>query len=378
MNKRTVLAYVITGFLFLLVPSSAAPDNDALLAAKITAATEKWLALLSSDQRFDAVRPYSDERPDWHFIPRPQRKGVSLQNMTVPQRKAAFDILRLLTSSSGYDKARMTMKQQGYLKKKLNQNPPHCCGKYGTQCSQWDPTKPKSQQTPGCPSLYDEQFYFVSLFGLPSAMGNWGLSFEGHHLSLNYTFDGGKIIGSTPTAFGSDPAIMMSSDYPPIPKGTRLLTDIDDLGMDLMNALTPDQKKITASTMPYTSNLWDAGGPQPLGAYPPWGLAASAMNDDQKKILHRLIGKFADDNPAEIAASRLSEANADFDNLHFAFFGTPQPGKPRQYRIQGTSIIIELSNSQPDPLGNPCNHIHSTWRNLKGDFGTPNLIYPSH
>src|SRR4051794_26972156 len=272
---KKVFALAIAGSLLFLgggsMPSHASPQIDAQLSAQIAAATEKWIAMLNDQQRFDAVRPFSDERGDWTFIPRPQRKGVSFEMMTPAQRAAATEILKLLTSPAGFQDAQMIMKQQGYLKAKSNENPPQCCGRFGVQCSEWDPSKPKSQQSPGCPSLYDPSWYFISVFSLPSNTGEWGLSFEGHHVSLNYTFNGGKITGSTPTAFGSNPAIMMSSDYAPIPKGTRLLTEEDDVAMALMNSFNAEQRKAATMTVPYTSNLWDAGGPQPLGAYPPWG-----------------------------------------------------------------------------------------------------------
>src|SRR5205085_10657709 len=94
-------------------------------------------------------------------------------------------------------------------------------------------------------------------------------------------------------------------------------------------------------------------------------------------LLHRIVELYANVNPPQIAAERIADADSDFDHLHFAYFGTPQAGQSRQYRVQGTTLLIEFSNSQPDPLGNPSNHIHSTFRNLKGDFGTPNLVYPS-
>jgi hypothetical protein len=31
--------------------------------------------------------------------------------------------------------------------------------------------------------------------------------------------------------------------------------------------------------------------------------------------------------------------------------------------------VIEYLNEQRDSAGNPANHIHSAWRNIKGDFG---------
>ena len=46
-------------------------------------------------------------------------------------------------------------------------------------------------------------------------------------------------------------------------------------------------------------------------------------------------------------------------------------GEGRYYCIQGPSFQIEFVNVQPDSAGNPANHIHSVWRDLRGDFAIP-------
>jgi len=35
----------------------------------------------------------------------------------------------------------------------------------------------------------------------------------------------------------------------------------------------------------------------------------------------------------------------------------------------GPSLLIEFTNEQDDSDKNPANHVHSVWRNPKGDFG---------
>ena len=55
---------------------------------------------------------------------------------------------------------------------------------------------------------------------------------------------------------------------------------------------------------------------------------------------------------------------AGFDKLHFAWLGGPDRGQPHYYRIQGSSFLIEYDNTQGS-----ANHIHSVWREFKGDWG---------
>ena len=61
--------------------------------------------------------------------------------------------------------------------------------------------------------------------------------------------------------------------------------------------------------------------------------------------------------------------DAGLDKVHFAYTGGANPGQPHTYRVQGPTFVIEFLNAQADSAGNPANHIHSCWRELKGDFG---------
>ena len=57
--------------------------------------------------------------------------------------------------------------------------------------------------------------------------------------------------------------------------------------------------------------------------------------------------------------------------VHFAWAGADKPGIGHYYRIQGPTFLIEFVNTQPDSAGNPANHIHSVWRDMRGDFALP-------
>ena len=109
--------------------------------------------------------------------------------------------------------------------------------------------------------------------------------------------------------------------------------------------------------------------PQPPHA-PPVGIAASDLTDAQKKTLWTLLETYNGNMAALIAAARLAEIKAaGVDHVYFAWAGGTQPGTGHYYRVQGPSFVLELVNVQTDPAGNPANHIHSVWRNMKGDFG---------
>ena len=76
--------------------------------------------------------------------------------------------------------------------------------------------------------------------------------------------------------------------------------------------------------------------------------------------------------PAEVATERLSAIEqAGFEKVYFAWMGAEKPGIGHYYKIQGPTFLIEFVNTQADAAGNPANHIHCLWRDMRGDFGIP-------
>jgi hypothetical protein len=55
----------------------------------------------------------------------------------------------------------------------------------------------------------------------------------------------------------------------------------------------------------------------------------------------------------------------DLDDLRFAWAGSTTPGRGHYYAIRGTSFLVEYDNTQ-----NGANHVHSVWRDTRGDWGT--------
>jgi hypothetical protein len=41
------------------------------------------------------------------------------------------------------------------------------------------------------------------------------------------------------------------------------------------------------------------------------------------------------------------------------------------YRVEGPTFQIEFVNFEKDAAGNPANHIHFLWRDVRGGFATP-------
>ena len=210
------------------------------------------------------------------------------------------------------------------------------------------------------------KYQFVRSLLSKSKADRWGWRVEGHHLSLNFTVDRGKVLAATPAFFGANPAAVKAGPK----KGLRTLPEAENLAKELFASLDEDQKQIAFHKDPFPE-IEQAVTKPTRGYDRPPGLAAGKMKANQKETLKKLIEGYAGRMPPEVAARQLSDIQeAGLDKVHFAFQqAADKRGQPYTYRVQGPTFVIEFLNEQRDSAGNPANHIHSSWRNIKGDFG---------
>jgi hypothetical protein len=300
-------------------------------AALMSESAQHFLASLTPEQRGRAVFRFEDnERFDWHFIPR-ERKGLPLRDMTPTQRHLAQALLASSLSQTGYVKATTIMSLEDVLRILENDN--------------------GERRNP-------EKYYF-SIFGEPGEKSAWAFRVEGHHISQNFTAVNGQIIAG-PSFFGANPAEVRQGPR----KGLRALAAEEDLGRELLEALTADQKKIAiVDATAYPDILTAASRKAALNGQPS-GLAVAKMSAQQRGMLEALVSEYVHDVPDDIAQSRADEARRDADKLYFAWAGVERKGGPHYYRVQGPSFLIEYDNTQND-----ANHIHSVWRDFENDFG---------
>jgi hypothetical protein len=323
----------------------------------LVSAAQSFVASLTAEQKKQAIFDYdSEERFSWEFVPlqdpktrKYTRRGLPLEEMTAEQKKAALALVKSGTSTTGYDTATTIMSLEAIL---------------------------REQEANKGAMVRNPEWYFFTIFGTPSRTGKWGWRVEGHHLSINFTMEGTQVVASTPCFFGANPAQVKGGPD----KGKRILPEAEDHARDLFKSLDEDQKKIA-----YHSKSFDEPGENPKvkGAkqeYRPRtktprvgnavGLAASKMTKEQKATMYKLVKSYSDRLAPDVAALEWKQVKeGGFENIHFAFSGSPEPGKGYTYRVQGPRFVIEFLNVQNDSAGNPNNHIHSCWRRIKGDFG---------
>jgi hypothetical protein len=295
-------------------------------------------ATLSDKQLAQVSFAFDDaERLNWHFIPR-ERKGLPLRDLEGPALAAAHALVASGLSKPGYEQALSVMSLEEIL--------------YLLEGG--ERSERRERRHPGK--------YYLSLFGTPSESGRWGWRVEGHHLSLNYTLDQGRVISSTPEFFGANPAFIDAGPQ----RSIRVLGTEEDLARQILKLCTADQKKLAHLDTKAPDDLRGANTPQP-DATPAVGLPASKMSADQKELLTKLIGEYLNNMPPDVAAHRRDALNrAGPEAIHFAWWGDTERNQRHYYRVQGPTFLIEYNNTQ-----NSANHVHSYWRDLSGDFGVP-------
>jgi hypothetical protein len=310
---------------------------------KMAAAAQQFLASLTPEQKAKATFPFEDqERFNWHFVPlenrakrEPTRKGLRLEEMKAEQKKAALDLLRAALTDNGFQTATTIMSLEAIL----------------------------HELEKGSGPTRNPEWYFVSIFGEPSKSSQWGWRIEGHHLSLNFTLNNGKVTSATPLLYGANPATVMGGPR----QGLRTLADIEDLPKELFKSLDDAQQQVARQQKPFPEIQAQNKLPN---VSTPVGLSAAKMTDKQRGLLLKLLEAYTDRMPTEVGATELMRLKeAGIDKIHFGYNGGLERGQPHTYRIQGPTFVVEFLNAQADGAKNPANHIHSCWRSLTNDFG---------
>ena len=302
-------------------------------ARRMTEAATRFLETLDAEREALASFPFdSDVRQDWHYVPR-SRVGLPRGRMDGTQLESAHALMASGLSAVGARKAEQIIRHESIL------------GRIEGDSAQF---------------LRDPGLYFFNIFGRPGADDSWGWRVEGHHLSLNYTFDGGELQSPTPSFFGANPA-----EVPDGPeKGLRILETEEELGRDLFMSLNEEHR---ARAVVYADAPRDmiTRADREVALGDPVGLPASAMTADQRDKLMTLVRVYLDKNSEELRARALRKIEAEgVDGIFFAWAGGEQRRQGHYYRLHGPSFFVEYDNVQND-----ANHIHSVWRDIDCDFG---------
>lgn len=306
----------------------------------ISQTAQNFINSLDAPQQKKAVYSnVSEERFNWHFFPKNDRKGIPIGELNETQKKAAFELIRTCFSEEGAQKVHDVIALEAILK---------ALEKRGPNDTYRDAGK----------------YYFI-IFGKPGNNAAWGWRIEGHHLSFSFTAKNNKIISGTPGFIGANPAVVPDGPH----KGKVALREETEKGFELLNSLSKEQlsqalisEKAFPDIVTFVSRR----------AYieKPGGILYAALNKEQQEKLLALVEVYVRRYTKLFADVMLNEIRtAGLEKLQFAWAGSLKPGAGHYYRIQGPTIIIEYDNTQHN-----ANHIHSVLRDLKLDFGGDELL----
>lgn len=299
----------------------------------LTGKANHFLGLLDESQVAKARYEFGDdERFNWHFVPR-ERNGLSFNDLNEKQRQAGLALLKASLSEQGYQKANNIMALENILREVENR--------------------------PADDKYRDPLNYSITIFGNPDEKNIWGWRLEGHHISINFSSADGSIVSSTPTFWGSNPAIVRSGKY----SGRQILKQETDLGFTLVNSLNTDQMKVAVIASKAPAEII-TGNQRKADLLELKGLAFNDMNEPQKKLFMQLLNVYVKNYQLGFSKRLMDKIQkAGIENLSFAWAGSLQPGAGHYYRIQGPMLLIEYDNTQ-----NNANHVHTVVRDLTNDF----------
>ena len=219
---------------------------------------------------------------------------------------------------------------------------------------------------------YGEWKYWISIMGEPSATEPWGWQLDGHHLNLNYFVLGDQVV-MTPAFWGSEPAVATSGKF----AGTAILEDEQTRGLDMVRALTPEQRADAILNTAKTGNniLAQAFSDNLMLDYA--GVRVLSFTENQRQQLLALVELYVGNMRTPHARVRMSEVESHLDDTYFAWIGDTQDDSVYYYRVHSPVILIEFDHETPVglrhlyPSGVPYReHIHSVVRTPNAnDYG---------
>jgi len=314
---------LVLASILLLFTTGTAVAHDP--AEDMLSAVNDFMSSLDEAQKKQLSFQFDDElRKDWQFIPM-ERKGLGLKQMKPHQCQLGMVLVQSALSHRGFAATTKIMALEQVLHEMENGS------------ARRDPAK-----------------YHFFVFGVPAADKTWGWRIEGHHLSISFTVVDGASPGTVPEG------VVMA--------GMRALGEEEELGRSLVKQLSIDQKKIAILEGKVPRDVINGPGRE-AEPVTPKGIAAKKMTEPQRKLLRKLISTYLGKFRVELADADWKKIEeAGFDEVHFAWAGQIQPGKPHYYRVQGPTFIFEYDNVQ-----NKANHVHVVWRDFKNDFGEDHL-----
>ena len=300
-------------------------------------AANDFLTTLTTSQEKIAHLSFNDSsRVHWDNLPFElvTRKGIQIKDLADSQRIIVHRLLRTVLSQQGYQKIMFIIQYDEATRERL-----------------------KGANNPIF-SRYGHLNYWFTIFGDPEEGQTWSWKFEGHHVSLNFTYSPGGVT-CTPMFTGINPALTITGPY----AGFNIMFEENDFGNQLFNSLTPELKqKALLSELPADADVMTKTGKEPH-LTEKRGVNYMQMNLQQQLLVENIIKSWVENlNPA-LAQEKMRLILAHKQDLYFTWKGTFNSNELHYYSLHNANFIIEFTN-RDGGIG----HYHSLWRDTSEDF----------
>lgn len=303
-------------------------------------AASAFLGTLDRESARVASMPFEDEvaRRDWHYIPR-VRAGLSFAAMTSVQEKAAYDLLATALALPAFAAAVTVIAMEDVLDRIESGRGPRR----------------------GRPQSWGRHRgdYSTTVFGLPGTGASWGWRFEGHHLSVNVAIVDGHVT-ATPLFLGSNPAeVVAASGHAVI----RPLAAEEDVFLGLLSVLEPrDRNRAFLGAAP--DDILSGAATEVSSPLEPLGVPLADLGAEGAAMGEALVRVYVDRLAPDVAARKWQILGSRLGEVHLAWAGEAERGRPQYYRLQGPGLFVEYDNAQDG-----ANHVHTVVRDPTDDFG---------
>ena len=292
-----------------------------------------FLSILNDEDRTMANLNYEDSsRKNWSNLPMEDvtRKGMMVKDMNDEQRILLHDILRFVLSQQGYQKALFIMQYDEGTNERLKKMFSPIAHRYG------------------------RQNYWFTVYGNPIDQ-QWAFKFEGHHLSLNFTFTPDSAM-CTPMFTGINPALTRKGEN----AGVHVMYDEQELGNQLFLSLSEAQKtKAIQGDHPADADVKTKLGNE-AHLQDKSGLHFSDLMPDQQTIIEKIMRSWVENLDPILAMEYMNKMLSTNNTIIFKWFGTKDVSTLHYYSIQSDDFIIEFTHRDGG-----LDHYHTLWYGLE-------------
>ncbi|MGN9758152.1 DUF3500 domain-containing protein [Streptomyces sp. SD31] len=314
--------------------------------APVIAAANAFLTGLTDTQKSSTqFTVHSTEWRLWSNIDSYERQGVSLADLSDDQKALGTALLKSSLSADGLETTEKI--------RKINQ---------------------AAGEAIGNTNAFNEDAFYWTVMGTPSATEPWGFQFDGHHLVINYFVLGDQVVMS-PCFWGSEPTSMEID-------GETVTVCHEEVVASLafINCLTEAQQKVAIESSTKSNESMKAGAFSDNAVQAYTGLRCNKLTTAQKKKLLGIVEAFAGRAKADAAKARMAEVRKHLNDTYVTWAGGIEDDSAFYVRVHSPVVWVEVDCQAPGPLagaygatqgsGATQMHVHSIIRTPNGnDYG---------